>query len=94
MNRITSIDTAWGVTILVSNPDDENDKALAVFKNSHIYGETEAEDCPDDHGCWCYSKTGFMGLSSRMGDKDFMIDKTSPLPMINAHSYGTWAGDT
>jgi len=75
-------------------PAGETERSLAVFKDSTIYGETEAEDCPVDHDCYCQDKEGFMAFSGRHNPKSFHIDAASPLPMYKVKSYGTWAADT
>lgn len=67
---------------------------MAVLKNSIIYGETEAEDCPDDHDCYCEDKYGFQAFTGRHGSKAFHIDAASPLPLYKVKSYGTWAAES
>jgi len=75
-------------------PAGEKEKNIAVFKDSFIYGETEAEDCPVDHDCYCEDKEGFMAFSGRHNPKVPHIDAASPLPHYKVKSYGTWAADT
>jgi hypothetical protein len=65
-----------------------------VLKDTSIYGETEAEDCPVDHDCHCEDKVSFVAFTGRHASKKYHIDTTSPLPMYKVKSYGTWAADT
>lgn len=89
--NLVSIDNQLGVNL---QPAGEKEKNIAVFKDSFIYGETEAEDCPVDHDCYCEDKEGFMAFSGRHGAKVPHIDAASPLPHYKVKSYGTWAADT
>jgi hypothetical protein len=43
MSNLVMADNKLGVNLIVSG---NNPKALLVLKESDIYGETEAEDCP------------------------------------------------
>jgi hypothetical protein len=66
MSHITSIDNLLGINIQTAG---EVDKILSVLQDSYIYGETETEDCPDDHDCYCQPKEGIMLFSSNHGGK-------------------------
>lgn len=94
-DSIVSIDAAWGVSLqAVGEQTKESDRSLTMMKNSILYGETDADDCPKRHECWCKEKFGFMGFSSRHGGKEPHISSKSKLPMHKVKSYGTWNADT
>lgn len=65
-----------------------------MLEGADIYGETEAEDCPLKHDCWCKYKHAFMLFGGNEGSKSPMIATPSPLPFHKVKSYGTWAADT
>lgn len=92
MIDITSIDVALGINIQLSGETDAD--KLAELQDSHMYGETRAEDCPEDHPCHCSSKSAIMAFSMNHGGKSFHITSKSSLPMHKVKSYGTWKGDT
>lgn len=47
---ITSIDCQKGISL---NTGREGDDLKIKLYDSHIYGETEALDCPQGHDCYC-----------------------------------------
>lgn len=67
MLDITSIDTGLGINLQISGETTE--QKIAILKDSHIYGETEAEDCPEDHECHCSHKYAIMAFSMNHGGK-------------------------
>ena len=91
MKNMTLIDQRWGVSLQASG---DSELSLTSLFDSVIYGETEAEDCPEHHDCWCKDKYGYMMFGSNHNFKKYMIDAASPLPMHKVKSYGTWAADT
>ena len=64
------------------------------MEDSHIYGETEALDCPDKHSCWCTDKMAFMLFGGNEGKKNKHIVTPSSLPHYKIKSYGTWSAAT
>ena len=65
-------------------------KNLLDLENTHIYGETEALDCPKNHDCWCHDKMGFMLFGGNEGNKAPHITAPSKLPHYKIKSYGAW----
>jgi len=90
MTDITSIDNVLGINVQTAG---DHDNIIAVLEDSFIYGETEAEDCPDNHPCGCFAKEGIMLFSNNHKGKAFHIAAPSALPMHKSKSYGTWAGE-
>jgi len=88
MSHMTLIDAGLGINIFA---DGDTERQIAVFKESDVYGETEADDCPPGHPCWCRDKKGMMLFAGHHGSKDYHIGATSPFPMHNIMSYGSWA---
>jgi len=88
---MTLIDNRLGVNLQSSG---ETPKSLTSLRDTHIYGETAAQDCPKGHNCICLDKIGFMLFGSNQHNKKFHIDALSPLPHYNIMSYGTWAAAT
>ena len=56
----------------------------------HIYGESEADDCPPKHRCYCVDKSGIMLSGGNLGAKVYHIDAVSPYPCHKIKSYGAW----
>jgi hypothetical protein len=48
---MTLIDNRIGGTIMIGDEKNENDTAVAIFRNSMFYGETEARDCSAQDAC-------------------------------------------
>jgi hypothetical protein len=92
MSSITSIDNGLGINLQASGDDFE--KSLTVLKDSAIYGETDAEDCPENHDCYCHKKFGFSLFGGNHAGKPPHITMPSAVPMHKIKSYGNWAADT
>jgi len=65
-----------------------------VLRDSHIFGEAEAEDCPDNHDCFCLDKMAFMLFGGNHKDKSLYITSPSPRPLHKVKSYGNWAANS
>ena len=63
---ITCIDAEKGISLQTGT---EGDGMVIKFSNSKIYGETDADDCPADHECYCPNKIGFMFFGNNVGSK-------------------------
>ena len=64
---------------------------LKVMMDSiHIYGESEADDCPPKHKCYCKDKSGIMLSGGNTKYKLFHIDSASALPSYKIKSYGAY----
>jgi len=62
-----------------------------TMENIHIYGESEADDCPGrTHPCLCVDKSAFMLASGNLGIKSYHIDIAPNLPSYKIKSYGAW----
>jgi len=62
-----------------------------------IFGEPEAQDCPDINdksSCLCEDKFGFMLSGTNHGKKDPHINTPSGLPMHKIKSYGSYYATT
>jgi hypothetical protein len=88
---MTMIDNVLGINIQTAK---DNIKQQTTLKDSRIYGETEAEDCPEGHHCKCEDKNGFMLFGSNHGGKGILIDAPSPRPHYKIKSYSAWAANT
>jgi len=63
------------------------------LEDSEVYGETDAEDCPDDGGfCYSYWKTGIMASLAKWNTgKPPIITATSAYPHDDTgHGQGAW----
>jgi len=93
MWSIVSIDNQLGIQL---QPAGETERSIAVLRDSHFYGETEAEDCPgvDYHDCYCEDKVGFLSFSGRTKGKKMHETSNSHMPLYKSLSYSTWAAET
>ena len=48
---MTLIDNRVGGTIMIGDERNENDTAIAIFRHSTFYGETESRDCLNQDSC-------------------------------------------
>lgn len=87
---ITCIDSVKGVSLQTAG---DGDKFLIKFYDSQIYGETEAEDCPQGHDCYCPEKFGFMLFGNNVKGKDAHIPKASSRPIYKIKAFGAWGGE-
>jgi hypothetical protein len=89
MEQMTFIDCAKGGLILQTGGEGES-KGL-VANNIRIYGESEAEDCPEDGSdCWCQKKAGMFNFGANTNKKDLHPTSSSALPIYKIKSYGAW----
>ena len=58
--------------------------------NIHLFGETEADDCPKGHECYCKDKSAIMLSGGNHAGKKIHIDSKSSLPSYKIKSYGVW----
>jgi hypothetical protein len=86
---ITCIDSERGINLQTGG---EGENKLIKFYDSFIFGETEAQDCPQGHHCYCPEKYGFMLFGNNIGSKDLHIPKASPRPIYKIKSAGSWGG--
>jgi len=92
MSNMVMADNVLGVSLIVAG---DLERAFMVLKDSDIYGETEALDCPGgDHECKCMNKNGIYSFTGTHGAKDFHIGSASPYPMDHIMSYGSWSPAT
>jgi len=92
MSNMVMVDNTLGVSMIVGG---SWERAFMVLKDSDIYGEHEALDCPGgNHPCKCTNKNGIYSFTGTIGSKDFHIRSGSPYPMDHIMSYGSWAADT
>lgn len=90
MSDLTCIDNAKGVCLQTGGSNDEISISL---KDSKIYGETDALDCPDSRDCWCHQKLGLMSFGNNFGSKALHPDMASALPVYKVKSESAWGGD-
>lgn len=88
---MTMIDNVLGIGIQAVG---ETPKSQTTLKDSFIYGETLAEDCPKGQNCQCMDKSGFMLFGSNHKGKAILIDAPSPRPHYKIKSYGVWAANS
>jgi hypothetical protein len=92
MTNMTMIDNVLGINLQAAG--EQRVKSHTWLRDSQIYGETDAQDCPEGHTCKCMDKHGFMLFGSNHGGKDILIDSPSPRPHYKIKSYGVWAATT
>ena len=90
MHDMVCIDNQLGINLQTGI---ESDKLNILFSDSHIFGESEAEDCPAGHDCTCPDKMGFMIFGHNKGSKALHPDMASALPVHKVKSEGAWGGD-
>lgn len=90
MSELTCIDNAKGVCLQTGINSNEISISL---KDSKIYGETEALDCPDSRECWCHPKMGLMTFGNNLKSKKLHPNMASALPVYKIKSEGAWGGD-
>lgn len=81
-----------GVSLNVAGTSDTQ---KIVAKNMDIYGESEAQDCPDENdkaSCYCKDKLGFMLFTANEGGRALHPVKQSSLPVYKIKSYGAFGG--
>jgi len=61
--------------------------------NSEFHGETNSEDCPQGHDCYCKPKNGFSSFANQNDGKDLHPTGASALPIMNSHGEGNWGGN-
>jgi len=92
MSNMMMADNVRGFNLIVSG---NNEKQLLVFKDSDVYGETDAEDCPGGkHDCTCMPKSGIYSFAGLHAGKEFHIGSSSPYPVDHLMAYGSWATAT
>lgn len=90
MHDITCIDNERGINLQTGG---DKDDIKITFSDSYIYGETEAQDCPDTSDCYCPVKFGFMLFGNNLGAKDLHPTMASALPVYKVKSAGSWGGE-
>ena len=83
----TFADNIKGINI--QNGKEGDDLAL-YLEDIHVYGETEAEDCPVGGSCKCVRKFGFMLGGSNQSKKDLHPTMASALPIFKTKSAASW----
>jgi hypothetical protein len=86
---ITCIDAEKGISLQTGV---EGTGMVIKFSNSKIYGETDADDCPADHECYCPNKIGFMFFGNNVAPKTLHMPAMSPRPIYKVKSYGAYGG--
>jgi len=90
---MTGIDNGLGLGIGLNAGVNNYDKIVMRFRNSKIYGESPAPDCPQNgQGGYCFKfeKCGLMSAISITKTKPIHPDKPSPKPYHKPKSYGVW----
>lgn len=87
---ITCIDSERGISLQTGG---EGDSKLIKFYDSFIFGETEAQDCPQGHDCYCPEKFGIMLFGNNVKGKDLHITSSTSRPIYKIKSEGTWGGE-
>ena len=90
MHDMICIDNVRGISLQTGI---EGDDLSIQFYDSHIYGETDAEDCPKGHDCYCPDKVGFLLFGNNKGSKSLHPTMASALPVHKVKSEGAWGGD-
>jgi hypothetical protein len=88
MTNMTMIDNVIGISIQTAG---DGAKAHTYLRDSHIYGETEAEDCPKSHNCMCSDKLALLLFGSNGGGKPIHIEASHDMPHYGIGSSGAWA---
>lgn len=90
MRDMTFIDNQEGVSVQTAG---DTDTQQIFASGMTIYGESEAEDCPSGHKCYCKDKYGFMLFGNNLGGKALHPQKQSSLPVSKIKSEGAWAAE-
>jgi len=91
MSHMTLVDNTLGVQILTGyNTADSSNKTLSVLQDSIIYGESQAEDCPQNANCYCKDKNAFLLFTNAIASKNKHITSPTKFPLYKIKSYGTW----
>jgi hypothetical protein len=96
------IDNAIGGTIMIGDETNENNTQLALFKDSIIYGETDARDCKAKDACTavaadpreCFSRIGIMTNYFSSTGKPPLINKLKHLPIHQIQSNAAYGGES
>jgi len=91
-SNMTGIDNGLGLGI--GTITDGNEKYTMLFRNSKIYGESPAPDCPQGgKGGYCDKgdRCGLMSAISIQGAKPIHPMKPSPKPYHKPKSYSSWS---
>ena len=94
-SNMTGIDNGLGLGIGGVMPKMSHDRLTLRFKNSKIYGESPAPDCPQDgKGGYCdkSEKCGFMAATTITKPKFIHPIPSSAKPYHKPKSYGAWGG--
>ena len=89
-HHLTCIDSEKGISLQTAG---ESDKAVIKFADSHIYGETEALDCPDPKSCYCNDKMAFMLFGNNIEGQSLHIQKASNRPIYKIESYSAYGSE-
>lgn len=79
MSDMTLMDSRWGLAVIPAG-NDPDPKEFQI-NNVKFYAETPADDCPDDHDCYCADKMATMMSGSFQGKKDLHPTMPSALPV-------------
>jgi len=93
MRSMSFVDNMMGGLSLQVSGTSDSQKIVASEIN--IYGESDAQDCPDAAGapCMCKNKFGFMLASGVHGSKELHPIKETSLPIEKIKSYGSFAAE-
>ena len=89
-HHLTCIDAELGISF--STGDMERDEVEMSLADSHFWGETDAEDCPQGGDCYCVKKTAFVNFQNMNDEKDLHPTMASSLPIYTSHGEGNWGG--
>lgn len=59
---LTCIDNTVGISL--NTAGGERDEVEISMWDSEFYGETDSEDCPQGHDCYCKPKNGFSSFAN------------------------------
>jgi len=93
-SNMTGIDNGLGLGIGTITSMNEPETYTMLFRNSKIYGESPAPDCPQDSkGGYCDkgSRCGLMSAVSITGGKPIHPMMPSPKPYHKCKSYASWS---
>lgn len=93
MSNLINVDNLNGISVMSVG---SGDKVKSMLQNSVFWGEQAelADDCPENHDCFCpWMKTGMMLMSSNNAGKPNHETMQAMMPHWKITKYGAFGGD-
>ena len=90
-HNLRCIDNTVGISLNTGGL--ERDEVEISMWDSEFYGETDADDCPQGHNCYCKPKNGFSSFANQNDGKPLHPTGASSLPIWKSSGEGNWGGN-